>query len=164
MWSASRPPCSSFTKINSLQAVKVADWPWLCNYQSDNLPLLIKIANAPAAQLVKPRGITTFEDLILSCGMKEVQSQIERLEGALNHLIAEHLVLRKENEVLRAKLQEQEEILRQKQSALESTKTELARVKLARSFGVSTQETKLAKAKLSSLMREIDRCIAMLND
>lgn len=96
--------------------------------------------------------------------MKEVQSQIERLEGALNHLIAEHLVQRKENEVLRAKLQEQEEILSQNQSALESTKTELARVKLARSFGVSTQETKLAKAKLSSLMREIDRCIAMLND
>jgi hypothetical protein len=47
---------------------------------------------------------------------------------------------------------------------LELLEQELKAAKIAKSLAGSEEESGLAKAKISSLVREIDRCIALLNE
>jgi len=96
--------------------------------------------------------------------MNGIDTKIKELENLINHLISEHTVLQKQNTQLEA------EVLNLKQQLQTSTEenhnlgTQLERLRLARGLAGDPEEAKAAKAKLGSLMREIDRCIALLNE
>lgn len=69
-----------------------------------------------------------------------------------------------DNESLRKQLTELNEELKDKRGKLQVLEGELRAAKIARGVASSSEDTDLAKAKISTLVREIDRCIALLNE
>lgn len=93
-----------------------------------------------------------------------VTDQLQRLEGAVNALIAEQQLLKKENAGLRRQVEELKENLTARNQVLQKAERDLNNARLARGLASSEEELQRAKAKIGSLMREIDRCMALLND
>lgn len=96
--------------------------------------------------------------------MSQVNAKIISIENLANQLITDHLVLKAENRDLKEQLALLKNSLDEQSSLLQKTQAELQRVRLARGLAGSPEEASRAKAKLGSLMREIDRCIALLNE
>ncbi|MDO8930436.1 MAG: hypothetical protein Q7J86_12010 [Bacteroidota bacterium] len=81
----------------------------------------------------------------------------------VKQMIAKHENLKQEKEQLRGKIESLEETinhLRQENSLLEQ---KYENVKLAKMLVASDDDNKDAKSKIQKLVREIDRCIALLN-
>ena len=96
--------------------------------------------------------------------MNDLKSEFKKLESLLNALIAEQQLLRKSNQRLTLELQQMEKSYQVQSDELQKMQTELKNAKLASGFNAKGEEAELTKAKLGSLMREIDRCIASLNE
>jgi hypothetical protein len=96
--------------------------------------------------------------------MKAIEAKVKDLENLINHLISEHLVVQKENTSLKEKILLLHQDLQSKSDEHQNLEAQIKRQKLARGLAGDPEEAKAAKAKLGTLMREIDRCIAMLNE
>ncbi len=96
--------------------------------------------------------------------MKAIEAKIKDLEDLVNRLISDHLVLQKENTRLKANLSDLQSEVHSRSEEVHNLEIQLERLRLARGLAGDPEEAKAAKAKLGSLMREIDRCIAMLNE
>lgn len=79
-------------------------------------------------------------------------------------LVHSHETLQGENFQLNQKVDELEGKVREKNSELALLEAELKNAQVAKGIVQGGQEVNLAKAKISSLVREIDRCIALLNE
>ena len=94
----------------------------------------------------------------------EDRKLISSFEGKLRHFMFLYEELRQENADLKQLLmQKDKEILRleQSQRELEAQYTDL---KMARTLSLYDKDIKDTKQRLSGLVREIDRCIALLNE
>jgi predicted nuclease with TOPRIM domain len=81
----------------------------------------------------------------------------------VKQMIAKHENLKQEKEQLRGKIESLEETinqLRQENSLLEQ---KYENVKLAKMLVASDDDNKDARSKIQKLVREIDKCIALLN-
>jgi cell division septum initiation protein DivIVA len=96
--------------------------------------------------------------------MKAIEAKIKNLEQLINHLISDYVVLQKENAQLKAEVLKLEGQLNSGEEKIQNLGAEVERLRLARGLAGDPEEAKAAKAKLGSLMREIDRCIALLNE
>ena len=95
--------------------------------------------------------------------MFQAQEQIERVQQKIQRLLKQHRSLQKMNEQLRQELNilkrqrdlqmESMEELQQQLIVLKATKSEL-----------SDDEKKTFEKRLGQYIREIDRCISMLNE
>ncbi len=96
--------------------------------------------------------------------MSQIDAKISSIENLANQLITDHLVVKSENQDLKEQVSLLKQSLDEQSQLLQKTQAELQRVRLARGLAGSPEEANQAKAKLGSLMREIDRCIALLNE
>lgn len=96
--------------------------------------------------------------------MNTVAAQIKSLENRVNQVVSDYLVLKARNKELEEKLSELEANHQNCRSELQQKQEEIERLKLAKGLSGSPEEAAMAKARLGSLMREIDRCIALLNE
>lgn len=96
--------------------------------------------------------------------MKSLDGQIKGLETLVNQLVSEHLVLKSQHKALEEEVQNLQTTLSEREEETQTLRTQLERMRLARGLANDPNEAKAAKAKLGSLMREIDRCIALLNE
>ena len=96
--------------------------------------------------------------------MSQIDAKISSIENLANQLITDHLVVKSENQKLKEQVALLKQSLDEQSQLLQKTQAELQRVRLARGLAGSPEEANQAKAKLGSLMREIDRCIALLNE
>ena len=80
---------------------------------------------------------------------------LKRFETRTRQLILLYQDTRQENELLR----KQVDTLNQEQELI---KKNYANLKIARMIDISDQDMKDAKGRLSKLIREIDKCIALL--
>lgn len=80
---------------------------------------------------------------------------LKRFETRVRQLILQYQDVKQENELLR----QQVNILKQD---LENSQKDYANLKMARMIDISDQDMKDAKGRLSKLIREIDKCIALL--
>ncbi|PTM05086.1 MAG: hypothetical protein DA405_04970 [Bacteroidetes bacterium] len=96
--------------------------------------------------------------------MSQIDAKISSIENLANQLITDHLVVKSENQKLKEHVALLKQSLDEQSQLLQKTQAELQRVRLARGLAGSPEEANQAKAKLGSLMREIDRCIALLNE
>jgi|TARA_R110002072_G_scaffold206799_2_gene364527 predicted nuclease with TOPRIM domain len=96
--------------------------------------------------------------------MSNIHLQINNLERLAERLVHSHEGLQGENFELKQKVEELEGKLREKNSELALLEAELKNAQVAKGIVQGGQEVNLAKAKISSLVREIDRCIALLNE
>ena len=91
-----------------------------------------------------------YEELLI------LNRKLDELLGRYNSLNTELSDLKKVNEVFKVKLQEREEIINQLEIKYE-------RVKLSGALLGEGENAIEAKKKISDLVREIDKCVALLN-
>jgi hypothetical protein len=85
-----------------------------------------------------------------------LQANIFRLKNLYETEKEAHLILEKERTELSAKLQ-------QKEVENETLETKINTLKLAKSLSGGNNDMHDAKTKVTNLVREIDKCIALLN-
>lgn len=80
---------------------------------------------------------------------------LKRFETRTRQLILQYQDMRQENELLRQQVDNMKQ-------ELESIKKNYANLKMARMIDINDQDMKDAKGRLSKLIREVDKCIALL--
>ncbi len=97
--------------------------------------------------------------------MPDIEQRLTHLQNLCYRLVEAFENVKNEKERLQAELQQVQEEIDGKNHKLELLESELKNARLARGLNPgSPEDTELAKAKISSLVREIDRCIALLNE
>ena len=91
----------------------------------------------------------------------EEKKRLSTFEARLRHLIFLHDELRRENAELKQLLKTKQEEVHAEYEALEDDYTNL---KTAMTISLNGSDVKETKLRLSKLVREVDKCIALLNE
>lgn len=94
---------------------------------------------------------------------KEDSTLLHTLETRVRQLILQYGELEKENQELRQMLEQAKKDLAREQENAEKLRKDYANLKLARMMELGGDDVKDAKSRLSQLVREVDKCIALLN-
>lgn len=96
--------------------------------------------------------------------MTDVHQRLQHIEKLLLVLIDQYEKATHDVASLEQNVNELKSELEQKSQKIQELEGELRAARIAKSVASSTEDTELAKAKISTLVREIDRCIALLNE
>lgn len=96
--------------------------------------------------------------------MTDVHQRLQHIEKLLLVLIDRYEKATNEAESLRQKVEGLNAELEEKGLKIQELEGELRVARIAKSVASTTEDTDLAKAKINTLVREIDRCIALLNE
>ena len=95
---------------------------------------------------------------------EEDKKLLNTFEGKLRHLLLHDEAVTKKNASLRELLAEKDnEILRMENSRKE-LEEKYTNLKMARIISINDSELRDTKQRLARLVREVDKCIAMLNE
>ena len=90
---------------------------------------------------------------------------INTFEARIRHFIYLHEELRKENDDLRLSLLAKDEEIDKISKSLKELQTNYANLKIAKALNAeSGGDTAKTKQRLSNIVREVDKCIALLNN
>ena len=89
---------------------------------------------------------------------------VESLKAGIAELLSRYEKISRENVELKRELEEAQEDLAGKQTIIEDLKKRIARLQLDLAFSNATPDRAEAKRKVSKMLRQIDRCIALLDD
>ena len=92
------------------------------------------------------------------------KKELAAFEDKVRQLIRLYNSLKAENKNLKQQLSEKEEALQAANNTISEITTQYDNLKIARVVSIKQGEVKNAKQKLSKLVREVDRCIALLNE
>ena len=95
---------------------------------------------------------------------EEDKKVISVFEGKLRHFMFLYEKLEQENASLKQLLLKKEEEINQFKQSLKESEAQYADLKTARTISLYDKDIKETKQRLSGLVREIDRCIALLNE
>ncbi len=95
---------------------------------------------------------------------KEPTVLLEKIKKRIKNIHQKHTAVVKENLDLKAKLVAQKNIERELKEQVKVLESNVETLKLARAYGDDSKVDKGAKAKINEMVKEIDRCIALLND
>jgi septal ring factor EnvC (AmiA/AmiB activator) len=89
---------------------------------------------------------------------------IRAFESKLRKLISEYKSLREQNAQLKAELvRKQTDLMQAHQEVLELRKN-YDHLRLAKNLGVSEQDRNESKQRITKMVREIDKCLALLDE
>ncbi len=94
--------------------------------------------------------------------MDLVAEYLQKLEEKIRQLTEDHQKTKTEKELLIKQSVAQQRIIEEQRLETENLKKQVQALKIAKSVG-SNQETGKVKDKIQDLVREIDRCIELLN-
>lgn len=89
---------------------------------------------------------------------------LSTFEARLRHLIYLHDELKRENAELRQALTQQKEEHQRTQDAYRELEKSYTDLKTATTISLNGSDVKETKLRLSKLVREVDKCIALLNE
>lgn len=89
---------------------------------------------------------------------------IAGLKRRIAELLSRYESLRSREEALSAKVSEYEKLIETKDNTIKGLTERLDNLQMTLALGSSTEDRVEAKKKVSQLIKEIDRCIALLND
>ena len=89
---------------------------------------------------------------------------LSTFETRLRHLLYLHEVQKQENAELKRQLEETEEARKQLQADYEELAQRYKDLKTATAISLNGNDVRETKARLSRLVREVDKCIALLNE
>lgn len=89
---------------------------------------------------------------------------INAFETKLRKLISEYESLREQNEQLKAALERKQEDLMHAQQQFLEIRNNYDRLRVARNLGVTEEERVESKRRINKIVREIDKCLALLNE
>ena len=94
--------------------------------------------------------------------MDLVEGYLWKLEEKIRQLAEDHQKIKTEKDLLIRQSVIQQKTIEEQKEEIESLKKQVQALKIAKSVE-STQETGKVKDKIQDLVREIDRCIELLN-
>lgn len=94
---------------------------------------------------------------------EEDKKVISTFEGKLRHFMFLYEKLKQENADLKQLLQKKEEEIKHLERNLKEASAQYTDLKMARTISLYDKDIKDTKQRLSGLVREIDKCIALLN-
>lgn len=94
---------------------------------------------------------------------KEEESALRIFETRVRQLILKYQELEKENQELYAMVDEKDQALKVVSAENKKLKADYDDLKLAKMIDINSQELGDAKNKVAKLIRDIDKCIALLN-
>jgi hypothetical protein len=94
--------------------------------------------------------------------MNLVGEYLENLEEKIKQLAEDHYKIKSDNDILTRQTVTQQQIIETQKTDIENLIKQVQALKFAKSVE-STQETTKVKDKIQDLVREIDRCIELLN-
>lgn len=95
---------------------------------------------------------------------EEDRKLISSFEGKLRHLMFLYEEQKQENADLRDLLKRKDEEIQQLELSKKELEDHYTDLKMARTISLYDKDIKDTKQRLSSLVREIDKCIALLNE
>ena len=90
------------------------------------------------------------------------KKKLSQFEAHVRQLMEKHLILKKENEALYQLIDEQEKAIKELTTQTQKLQQSYNNLKMARMIEISDDEMKNAKQRLSKMVREVDKCIALL--
>ena len=95
---------------------------------------------------------------------EEDRKLIKTFEGKLRHFMILYEELGQENARLQALLLEKDKEIKQLEQSRQELEIMYTNLKTARTISLYDKDIKDTKQRLSSLVREVDKCIALLSD
>jgi peptidoglycan hydrolase CwlO-like protein len=93
----------------------------------------------------------------------EQKDIVVTLKDKVKKLLSLYNDLKAENTELKSQSEENKTIIKNKEAELDFLKNKYNKLKLAKSLLASTGDSHDAKIKINRIVREIDKCIALLN-
>lgn len=94
---------------------------------------------------------------------KEEQQDLKRFETRVRQLILKYKALEEEASSLYAMVDERDRTIKQLQDENAEWRQKYADLKVARMIEITSDETEGAQKRIAHLIREIDKCIALIN-
>jgi hypothetical protein len=94
----------------------------------------------------------------------EQQRKLTNFETRVRQLMMLCESLRKENEALSKMLEDTEQYLKEAKETIRTTTTKYENLKLAKMLSYGEKDVKSAQQRVSRLVRDIDKCIALINE
>ncbi len=88
---------------------------------------------------------------------------LDQLESTIRELIRKYEEGRRTNELLSREKSELEEQIRQEKDRLKAIQEKYNKLKISKALIASSEDVHDAKLKVNRMVREIDKCIALLN-
>ncbi|EKD31284.1 MAG: hypothetical protein ACD_77C00348G0001 [uncultured bacterium] len=95
---------------------------------------------------------------------KDYQSVINNLKSKIELLISKYEQVVSDNKKLAEDLNNCKDALYSNTNNVKELETRISNLQLAEAFKSSSADVKEAKQKIGKIVKEIDRCIALLND
>ncbi len=95
---------------------------------------------------------------------EEDKKLLSTFEARLRHLMYLHDELKRENAEMKLLLEEKREEVEGLRSDYNELEVVYANLKIAKTISLTSNEVKDTKQRLSKLVREVDKCIALLNE
>jgi len=96
--------------------------------------------------------------------MTDVHQKLRHIEKLLLVLVDRYEKAQHEKDALELTIEKLTGELDEKNIKIQELEGELRAARVARGVASTSEDTDLAKAKINTLVREIDRCIALLNE
>lgn len=95
-----------------------------------------------------------------------VESQIivQKLKGHIEQIISKYELALSENASLKEELEKYRTDLENRNNRIKELEQKVELMQLGDAFKASSEDVKEAKKKIARIVREIDKCISMLND
>lgn len=94
----------------------------------------------------------------------ESQIVINKLKGHIEQIISKYELALSYNNSLKEQLDRVTNELERKESRIKELELKVEQMQLAEAFTASVEDVKEAKKKIGKIVKEIDKCISMLND
>ena len=94
----------------------------------------------------------------------ESQITLRKLKGHIEQIISKYELALSENESLKGELERCRTELENKGDRNKELEKKVELMQLGDAFKASSEDVKEAKRKIGRIVREIDKCISMLND
>lgn len=94
---------------------------------------------------------------------KEEKQTLHLFETRVRQLILKYKTLEQEAQDLHAMVEKQEKTIEQLTQDNENLQTKYNDLKVAKMIEITSQENENAQKRISKLIREIDKCIALIN-
>ena len=104
-----------------------------------------------------------FTILMVWLMTKEEEKALHTFETRIRQLIFAYRSLLAENAELYAMVDDRDRQLQEAKAEIELHKKNYANLKLAKMIEISDDELKNAKQRLAKLVRDVDKCIALIN-
>ena len=95
---------------------------------------------------------------------EEDKKLLNTFEGKLRHFMYLYEELKQENASLRQLLAEKEVEISELQNSRKELEVRYTNLKMARTISIHDKDINDTKQRLSRLVREVDKCIALLNE